>query len=169
MKSGITPKSIAVCFVAVLSLYLAIFYGVEHWNHRNGAWEIEFMSDAMGNPSIAIYQSKLNISSVEILFPGEKVSATNLAHKVKLDRPLNFLPFQMPIGEVIYEDLRSLPGVITFNFFGHEVELLPRVLIVNKKEIPWKSETIIELSATNKPAIPPKPPKGWDENSPRPR
>ena len=105
--------------------------------------------------------------TVEIVFTGERISATNLSEKVLFDKPLTSLPFKMPIGEVIYEDMRTMPGVITFNFFGHEVELLPRVLVVNKKEIPWKSEMILELSATNKPAQPPKPPKGWDQNAPR--
>ena len=71
------------------------------------------------------------------------------------------LPAEMPIGEVIYEDLRSMPGVVTFNLFGHEIELLPRVLIVNKKEVPWKPQAMIELSATNKLPTAPKPPKGW--------
>jgi hypothetical protein len=117
---------------------------------------------------MVIYQPKLNISSVEIIFTGEKVSATNLSQRISFQRPLDTLPFRMPIGEVIYEDLRALPGVVTFNFFGHEIELLPRVLVVNKKEIPWKSENVIELSPTNKLAQPPKPPKGWEENAPRP-
>ena len=52
----------------------------------------------------------------------------------------------------------ALPGVITLDLFGHEIELLPRVLIVNKKEVPWQSGLSLVLSPTNKPAIPPKPP-----------
>ena len=163
MKTGLTPKSIALWFLLVLALYLAGFYGVEWANHHKGAWEVEFSSDGMGNPSIAIYQPKLKISAVEIIFAGEKSPATNFSTRVIFDRPLTALPSAQPIGEVIYEDLRALPGVVTFNFFGHEIELLPRVLIVNKKEIPWKSETVLELSQTNKPAQPPKPPKGWRE------
>ena len=167
MKSPITPKSVALCFLVVLVLYLAVFYAVEYGNHRKGPWEVSFVSDQMGNPSIVISQAKLNISTVEIVFTGEKVSPTNLSEKVLFDKPLAVLPFQTPIGEVIYEDVRALPGVITFNVFGHEIELLPRVLVVNKKEIPWKSEMILELAATNKPAQPPKPPKGWNQNPPR--
>jgi hypothetical protein len=34
------------------------------------------------------------------------------------------------------------------------VELLPRVLVVNKKEIPWQSEAVLELSPTNKLSMP---------------
>ncbi|SRR6266496_530179 len=161
MKSGVTARSVVIWFFVVAALYMALFYGMEYLNHRKGAWEVQFMSDEMGNCSIVIDEPKLNISSVEIIFAGEKASATNVSRKMLFERPFTALPVPMPIGEVIYEDLRSLPGVVTFNFFGHEIELLPRVLIVNKKEIPWKSERVIELSPAEKQAQPPKPPKGW--------
>ena len=164
MKPGITPRSIALCFILVLGLYLAIFYAMEYSNRRKGPWEVGFITDALGNPSITIYQPKLNISSVEIIFAAEKIQQTNLSQRLLFDHAFSALPVAMPFGEVIYEDLRSLPGVITFNFFGHEVELLPRALIVNKKEISWKSELVLELSPTNKPPQPPKPPKGWEQS-----
>jgi hypothetical protein len=162
MKSGLTLKSIVLWFAIVLALYLGTFYGIEHLNRKNGAWEVEFTSDETGNPSIVIYQPKLEISTVEIIFAGEKAPRTNFSEKVLFDHPLKTLPAPSPIGEIIYEDLRALPGVVTFNFFGHEVELLPRTLIVDKKEIPWKSETVIELSETNKLPHAPKAPKGWN-------
>ena len=50
-----------------------------------------------------------------------------------------------------------LPGVITFDLFGHEIELMPRTLVINKKEVPWKSESVIELWPTNKLPQPLKP------------
>ena len=160
MKPGITAKSIIIWFVVVLGLYLAIFYAIEYANQRKGPWEVDFRGDGAGTPSIAIHQPKLHIADVKIIFAGEKGSQSNVARKVVFAEPVDTLPAKMPFGEVIYEDLRTLPGVVTFNFFGHEVELLPRVLIVNKKEIPWKSESILELSATNKLPQPPTPPRG---------
>jgi len=30
-----------------------------------------------------------------------------------------------------------LPGVVTMNLLGHEIELMPRTLVIDKKEIPW--------------------------------
>ena len=65
----------------------------------------------------------------------------------------------VPFGKVIFEDLTFLPGVVTFDLFGHEIELLPRTLIVNKRGIPWQSGVTIDLWPTNKPAEPPHPPK----------
>ena len=41
---------------------------------------------------------------------------------VEFDRPRKAAVF----GRVIYEDLMQLPGVVTFNLFGHEVELMRR-------------------------------------------
>ena len=154
MKTGISTRSIATWFVVVLILYAAVFYGIESWRHRKGPWQVTFLTDSAGNPALVVYQPALNISSVELVFPGEHAERTNLSEKVLFDRPLKPVPF----GKVIYQDLTVLPGAVTFDLFGHEVELLPRVLYINKKEVPWKSDSIVELSETNKPATPPKPP-----------
>ena len=153
MKIGITPKSMVIWFFVVVLLYLCVFYGMESWRHHKGPWEVSFMSDSQGNPSVVIYQPKLNISSVELLFPGEKVRGTNLSQRIAFDRPLQ----KMIFGRVLYEDLTVLPGVVTFDLFGHEIELMPRTLIIDKKEVPWKSERVVEMSATNKLPQPLKP------------
>lgn len=153
MKAAITPKSIAAWFFAVLALYLCVFYSIEYWRERKGPWEVNFAADAAGNPSIVIYQPRLNISSVELLFPGEKAAKSNFSQRVSFDRPLN----KAVVGRVLYEDLTVLPGVVTFDLFGHEIELMPRTLVVNRKEVPWKSESVIELWPTNKLPQPLKP------------
>ena len=159
MKSRFSAKSIVLLFLAVLALYFAVFYGIEYSRKRKGAWEVNFLTDAQGNPSIVVYQPRLNISSVEILFSGEKVAQTKLSERVIFDRPRKQAP---PFGKVIYEDLTFLPGVVTFDFFGHEIEIFPRALVVNRRELPWKSELVVELAPTNKLATPPKPAKGYD-------
>src|SRR5439155_5786987 len=81
MKSGVTPKSMAVWFVIVLGLYLAVFYGIEHWNQRNGPWQVQFVSDNSGNPSAIIEQPKLKIAMVKVVFAGENAQ-TNLSQSV---------------------------------------------------------------------------------------
>ena len=154
MQSGFSAKALIVFFVTVLVLYLGTFYGCEYARARKGPWEVQFLTDSTGQPSIVIYQPKLGISSVEMLFHGEKTSETNVSKRVAFTKPLQSVPF----GKVIYEDLTFLPGVVTFDLFGHEIELLPRVLIVNKKEVPWRSDSTVELTVTNKPAVPPRPP-----------
>ena len=51
---------------------------------------------------------------------------------------------------------------VTFDFFGHEIELLPRTLYINRKAHPWISNEAITLSTADKPAALPEPkPKAW--------
>src|SRR5256885_1910294 len=157
MKHGITPIKILITFAVVLLFYITAFTWLQHRQTRTGPWEATFVTDAIGNPSITIYQPKLNIAEVKLVFRGEKGEPTNLSQTVRFDRVDAVVPF----GSVIFHDLMFLPGTVTMDLFGHEVELLPRTLIVNKKEVPWKSNTAIELSPTNKLPVAPKPPKDF--------
>jgi hypothetical protein len=130
----------------VLALYVASFCGVEWWRHRLGPWEVTFSVDGEGNPSLVIYQPRLNISSVELIFPGERLNRSNMLERVAFERPGKPIPF----GKVMYEDLTTLPGVITMDLFGHIIEIFPRALLADRKETEWKTETTIELAITNK-------------------
>src|SRR5947208_1011458 len=108
MRTAVTPRSVALWFFVVLVLYLGVFYGMEYWRHRKGPWEVNFVSDGQGNPSVVVYQPGLNISSVELLFPGEKALTNNLSQRVSFSRPLKKIMF----GRVLYQDLTVLPGVV---------------------------------------------------------
>jgi hypothetical protein len=152
MKSGFPYKPIALLFLAVLGIYLAVFYGFERVRHRKGPWEVAFRTNGQGSALVVISQPRLALNDVTITFHGENASNANGA--VAFDRVRQRVPF----GKVIYEDLTFLPGVVTFDLFGHEIELLPRTLIVNQKQIPWRSGTEIDLWPTNKLAEPPRPP-----------
>src|SRR4051794_4098318 len=115
MSSGIRPKSLLFLGLVLVVFYFAAFHGIEWSNHRKGPWEIAFTVDGEGNPSLVIYEPKLNISSVEILFPGEREPRTNFLERVAFDHPQKPIPF----GKVLYEDLTAFPGVITLEIFGH--------------------------------------------------
>lgn len=154
MKTTFPWKQTLVLFIAVLLAYLAVFRTIEWLRHRKGSWEVHFVTDPEGRPSLEVRQKHLNIAT-RIRLPDEQ-SKPNLSEVVTFDRPHKPVPF----GKVIYEDLTFLPGVVTFDLFGHEVELLPRVLYADKDEIKW-TEAQIELWSTNKPPIPPKPAKDY--------
>jgi hypothetical protein len=157
MKTSFPWKQTLILFVAVLVVYLAVFNGIEWSRHRKGPWQVEFTATSEGgHPLLLITQAYHKVFTV-IEFPDEKVDIGS--QTVVFDRPKKQKP---PFGKVIYEDLTFLPGVVTFDLFGHEVELLPRVLIVNKKQLFWHDIGHVQLWATNKPAIPPKPAKGYD-------
>jgi hypothetical protein len=153
MPSAFSPKSIALLFVAVLGLYLATFYTIERVRLRKGPWEVDFRTNAQGSAMLIVAQPRLGLTDVKIVLHGER--ATNPLGHVSFDRVKQPTPF----GRVIYEDLTFLPGVVTFDLFGHEIELLPRTLIANKRQVPWQSGATVDLWPTNKPAEPPQPPK----------
>ncbi len=152
-KSGLSARTVVLLFAVVLGLYLAVFFGIERARQHKGPWEVRFECNAEGSALLIISQAKLGLSDVRIVIHGE--NATNATGRVSFDQVKRPIPF----GKVIYEDLTFLPGVVTFDLFGHEIELLPRALIADKKLVAWKSGATVDLWPTNKPAEPPHPPK----------
>ena len=141
MKSGIW-KHFAIAGVFAVALYAASYSFIEHMRQRKGGWQVTFASDPAGRPELKVSQPALNITNVQFRFLGEKIAVANLHTTVVFDGPITNVPF----GQIIFIDTTFLPGTITFDCFGHEVQLLPRVLIVNKREVPWQSRQTIELT-----------------------
>jgi len=153
MKSSLSARTVVLLFAVVLGLYLAVFFGIERARQHKGPWEVGFQGNADGSPLLIVSQAKLGLSDVRIVIHGESaISATGRVSFNQVKQPV-------PFGRVIYEDLTFLPGVVTFELFGHEIELLPRALIADKKLVEWRSGTTVDLWPTNKPAEPPHPPK----------
>jgi hypothetical protein len=137
-------KVVAIAFLLALAVYFVAFSGIEHLRTRKGPWEVTFTHDTAGAPAIVINEPKLNISNVTIDFPHEETSATNST--LDFARPKQ-VPFEVPFGQCIFMDTTFQPGTVVFNFFGHEIQLIPRVLTIDKKEYPWQSG--ITLTVTN--------------------
>ena len=154
MKLGRPFRILIAFFALVLALYLASFQGVEYLRHRKGPWSVRFDRTADGTPLAEIFQPRLGITGVRLLFPGETFTNETETVAFALPEPTRLVPF----GRVIYEDLTFLPGVVTFDLFGHEIELVPRMLVVNRKAIPWRPGAAIEVMRDDKPAAPPQPP-----------
>ena len=153
MRSGITPRSIALVFVVVAVMYFGVFAGIEHLRQRKGPWEASFGTNDTGEPMLTIAQAHRGLADVRVVLHGER--PTNGTGNVSFGRVLQPVPY----GRVLYEDLTFLPGVVTFDLFGHEIELLPRALIVNRHAVAWSNGMTIDLWPTNKPTEPPQPPK----------
>lgn len=143
-KSEHVGRNLALLFALVVLSY-AGFYSCDHrMRTHKGPWQVRFVA-TNDTPRIVIAQATLGISNVTISFPGETV--TNLQDGlVVFDRPEKPVPF----GKVKFEDLTYLPGSVAFDFFGHEVELLPRTLYINKAEHAWISASNISLHASEK-------------------
>lgn len=151
-RENIGGKLLAV-FVATLVGYIA-FYQLDRWLRlRHGAWEVTFSTDG-GTPSLTIAESKLKIPDVKLAFAGETSSNLTASVHWRFD---DVTKTNLPFGHVVFLDLTYLPGGVTMNFFGHEIEMLPRTLVVNRKEVPWESGKTITLKPEEK--LPPDPAK----------
>ena len=142
MKSTGPLKHFLFAFIIALVLYLVAYKWIEHRRTGNGPWEVRFVVESE-IPAIFINQPKLQIQNVRISFPGENI-ATNFSETMTFAQPRQW-PFDVPFGKVIFMDTTFLPGNVTFELFGHEIQLLPRVLTIDRKEIPWRSNTNVSL------------------------
>ena len=132
-------KHFAKALVIAVVFYFVTFAWIENRRTANGPWQITFRADAAGMPALAISQPKLNISET-VRFAHAK-AAPNLSQTIIFGQDAPELPF----GEMLYHDPTFLPGTVTMRLFGHEVQLLPRVLIVDGKEYPWHSTGEIDV------------------------
>ena len=128
-------RHLLIGFALALVIYLVAFSLVEHFRQRKGGWVVTFESDAAAVPSLRIAQSYLALTNVTFVFPGAHLEQPGWEATIVFDRPITNVPF----GKVIYIDTTFLPGAIVFDLFGHEIQLLPRVLLLDHREVPWKS------------------------------
>ena len=152
--SKIPWRVLVMFFLLTLVLYVCGFYGFEHFRVRKGPWTVEFDLKS-SSPTMKINQMALGIEDFKIIFEGVNTNGLT-SGLVSFDNPkLNAQPmdktpessqelkqsaFTVPFGECIYQDLMFLPGVVTMNLLGHEIELMPRTLVIDKKEIPWSTK-----------------------------
>ena len=145
MRTDGARKHFLLAFLFALILYGVFYGGIEHLRTRKGPWEVRFGTTSDQVPSITIHQHSLAISDVQITFPGQAAVATNMVIVFAQPRPV---PYEVPFGQCIFMDTTFLPGTVTFRLLGHEIELLPRVLIIDHKEHAWKTGNTIRLLPT---------------------
>jgi hypothetical protein len=145
MKSDNPIKHFALAFAIALLIYFVFYSGIEHRRTRKGPWQVTFVTSTNGEPRILINQPTLRVENVEIVFEGEVVPLTNNPTTIQFSQARQ-VPYEVPFGKCVFMDPTFLPGTLTFQFFGHEIELLPRVMIIDHREQPWRSSNIITLS-----------------------
>jgi hypothetical protein len=143
MKNSGVVRHFFLAFVLALVLYWGSFSFIQHFRERKGPWEVTFQTDAQGVPSIRVDQDWLNITNVQFVFVEERLGNAGLSERVRFDDPRR----QIPFGEIVYVDTTFLPGSVMFQLFGHEIELLPRVLALNRKEVPWVSGRVFRMDS----------------------
>ena len=140
MRSDRLLKHLAISGVMAVIFYFAAYGWFEHRRTFKAPWEVAFLADAAGTPSLLISQTNLHISQT-ILFPGQTVQPAAFSRSIVFGPE----PPDLPFGELLYQDPTFLPGTVTMRLFGHNVELLPRVLSIDKQEYAWRSGAMIEV------------------------
>ena len=144
MKKDNPAKHFIAAFLIAVVIYVVAYGWIQHRRNRKGPWEVTFSAGSENARVLIINQPALGITNFQILFSVAKVGSTNPvpSDKIVFDQPRP-VPFDVPFGKCIFMDLTFLPGTVTFsNMFGHEIELLPRVLIVDYKEHLWGEKEI---------------------------
>jgi hypothetical protein len=146
MKSDNPLRHFAIPLGIAVLVYVIFYAGIEHRRTRKGPWQVTFTNDASGTPALLINEANLGITNLQITFPG----VTNQTQNASMDfRQPREVPYDIPFGKCVFMDTTFLPGTIVFDLFGHEIQLIPRVLTIDKKEIPWASGKTIAVSGTN--------------------
>jgi hypothetical protein len=138
-------KHAAIAFAVTLGAYIGFYACDSRLRTRHGPWVVDFQITTNHEPLLVINEEKLGIRNVRILLAGEK--ATNAPATVRFESPAHL---DVPYGRVRFHDLTYLPGTITLDLFGHEVEMLPRTLFLNTREQEWRNDALFVLSPTNK-------------------
>lgn len=79
-----------------------------------------------------------------IVMPRSDSTNGMLPITLRFDQPRP-VPYDLPLGKCVFMDTTFLPGAVTFRLFGHEIELLPRVLIIDQQDLPWRSVSALEI------------------------
>jgi hypothetical protein len=125
-----------------------VFYNIDARLRSNkGPWEVTFLRDAQGTPTLEIHHAHLGISNVMVRLVGETTSAPlDVPVRVRFDVPKAPLPF----GTTAFDDLMYLPGTVVLHCFGHEIQMLPRAFFLNRKEFAWSSASSYEARPEDK-------------------
>lgn len=150
-------KRLFATFVATLFLYVTLYGACEMRRRQGGPWNLTFAL-SNGVPELRIEHPKLlGPAPVTIRFPGETPTRTDLPITAVFSQPITNA---MPFGPVIFVENTVLPGTVTLNCFGHVVEVVPRTLYLDLKEVAWVPGTNIVVDPKDKPAPDKIRPKG---------
>lgn len=144
MKSDGPLKHFILAFLLAVICYAFFYHSIEHRRTRKGPWEITFTNDVNRNAALLINQPKLAITNAQIVFTDRPLPATVVPTNILFSEP-HPVPFEVPFGKCIFMDTTFLPGTVTMRLFDHEIELLPRVLVIDRQEHPWLSGSTITL------------------------
>jgi hypothetical protein len=144
MKSDGALKHFVLAFLLALVCYALFYYSIEHRRTRKGPWVVTFTNNLAGAPVLVVNQHRLAITNYQVTFANQPSPSTNAMGTLLFSQPQP-VPYPVPFGKCVFMDTTFLPGTVTFQLYGHEIELLPRTLIIDRQEHPWRSDNPITL------------------------
>ena len=76
MKPSGPLKHFAIAFVIALLVYIVSYSSCQHSRTHNGPWSAAFTNEKQ-IPALIINEPNLNITNLEITFPGQSAPSTN--------------------------------------------------------------------------------------------
>jgi hypothetical protein len=128
-----------IAFLLALVLYTGAYFFIEHRRVARQPWSITF-EQSSNAPALVIAQPDLRIQT-RIAFDGLPLSSNQPEQVIVFKQP-RAVPFDVPFGKCIFLDTTFLPGTVTLQCFGHELEMIPRVLIIDHREISWTNPVV---------------------------
>lgn len=134
--------------VGLVSLvgYIAVFSWIENSRRKNDPWEITF-TQVDNSPALLVSHARLGLTNVTIIFPD--AVATNTPQTIRFEHG-RVAPFDLPFGKCVFLDTLYLPGSMAMELFGHQIQLMPRTMLIDRLEHAWLSGEKILL--TNRPS-----------------
>lgn len=151
-------RHFAVPAVLALVGYITLYSVDAHLRVRRGPWEVTFFADTDGTPAVRVDQPGLGISRVTVRFAGEQlpeIPPPGLPATVRFAEPAASVPF----GKTAFDDLMYLPGTVVLHCFGHEVQMLPRTLYLDRQAHGWSNSAVHTLPTNTKPSRLTPPPR----------
>ena len=144
-KSPAAWKHFTAAFAIALVGYIVVFNWIEHRRVESGPWEVTFRN-ATGQLELTIQQSSLAIRDVKIVITDARPD-TNLMQTVRFVAGKK-VPFDVPFGRCVFLDPLFLPGKAVLEIAGHEIQIMPRVLIADGTEHPWAETRNLSLGGS---------------------
>jgi len=134
-------RHFAIAFGIALVLYFAAFHLIESCRIARKPWVLTF-EHRRGTPAELLIEHENG--PTRIRFAGAPAATNEVKQTIVFDkaRPV---PFGVPFGTCVFLDTTFLPGTVTLQCFGHEIEMIPRVLIIDHQEHAWKPGMLIAL------------------------
>ena len=148
MKSDSLLRHVIVPFAIAVVVYIVFYTLIEHRRTKNGPWRVTFTSNASHEAALSIDQPALGITNAGVVFK-DQILPANFPTKVLTFEQPKPVPYDAPFGKCIFMDTTFLPGTLVLEAFDHEVQLLPRTLLIDRKEQGWHSGTTLLISGTN--------------------